>query len=138
MLAMLRRVLAVIGMTIGLLGGVAWGQESVPPTDVEVQTALQDFYAAPKQGLDGSTYDEVTIDWTKMKRGKPHEGDFFADGTPANAVTIVFPILAEYVVHRTVISDRSESSHAYRGQYGFFQNEFQEWQFSAYSHEQVN
>jgi hypothetical protein len=132
-----RRAVIALAMMLALGAGFARGQDSDPPTDTDVETALQAYFAAPREATNGSIYDEVVVDWTPLKRGEPHQGDSYMDGTPANTVTTVYPISAEYVVHRTVISDRTESMQKYRGKYAFFKDEFGEWKFSAYSNEPI-
>ena len=112
----------------------AKAEETAPADDV-VKGLLQKAYATSDVGVNGKPYYTITVTWKTLKNGTPHEGTYWADGVPPKTHTMVYPVKAEYVIHRVYNSDGSKDAQSIVGQYGFFKDEFGEWTFRSQKHE---
>ena len=101
-------------------------QTPTGPTRAVVVKLLKAHYL----GDDPSNYPSATYTFAvhKITRGKARLGNHFADGTPPNTRTTVFPIHATST--RTVEYDGSKTVTDFDAKYVFFRDEFREWTFS--------
>jgi hypothetical protein len=71
---------------------------------------------------------ELTVE--SVKRGKPREGNYRTDGTPANRPTEVVPCKVVWTrLTKYTSGDAKTVRERFTGEYVFFLDEFDEWTF---------
>ena len=75
-------------------------------------------------------YSSVKESYTakSIQYGTPHIGDHWADGTPPNTKTMVFPVKVTAVYWKCYSTGEVDKQKIV-GEYGFFKDEFHSWTF---------
>jgi hypothetical protein len=112
-------------LLVGVVSAEARSKHPKAPTKAKVTKLLVAQYTQ-----ESKTYSSVRESYklTKLVRAHSRKGNHWADGTPANKKTYVFPIKAKGVYVKCY-SDGSAERQTIRGNYVFFRDEFGDWTF---------
>jgi len=106
------------------------GQGQSGPTRTVIVKLLKDHYL----GDDPVNYPTTKYSYkvNKLARGSARKGNHWADGTPPNKKTTVYPVHA--LSTRTVLYyDGSKTVTKFDAKYVFFRDDFREWTFTIKS-----
>lgn len=120
--------LLIVAVTITALGIPASAAAAPkPPSGTVIKKLLKKHYL----GTYPRDYPTYRYDWrpvAKPKRAEPRLGKYWADGTPPNTKTTVFPIQVRSRYTRCD-PDGGVSKDKINAKYVFFRDEFRDWTF---------
>ena len=107
-----------------VLSGCSRGSAGSGPTQADIEKLLKASYT---DALYATRVYQLSVD--SVQRGDPRVGDQWADGTPANKTTTVYPCKVIWTRITSYSTDKSVVKERFTGEYVFFRDEFGAWTF---------
>ncbi|HZS08718.1 MAG TPA: hypothetical protein VFD58_28040 [Blastocatellia bacterium] len=101
---------------------VSPGFASSGPSQAEIEKQLKAHFTDTQYA---TRQYKLTVD--SVQRGAARAGNHWADGTPANKKTTVFPCKVTWTRVTSYSTDNSVVKERFVGEYVFFRDEFGEW-----------
>src|SRR5690348_8759770 len=125
------RLLAAVAAALVVAAPAAAASSPAKPSVVVLKSLLTQQYTDHDYAT--RTY---SIKWGTFQYAAPRVGNHWADGTPANKKTTVFPVRAQFVRSTHYSTDNTTRVELIRADYVFFRDEFGTWTFRI-QHEEI-